>query len=346
MKRRQIGRTSLEVDALGFGAAQIGNLYSVVQDGEANEAVDAAWDAGLRYFDTAPHYGLGLSERRLGAALAGRPRDQFVVSTKVGRLLEPNPSPSGSDLGHGGFAVHDGLTRVYDYSRDGVLRSLESSLERLQLDRVDIVYVHDPDDHMDDAIGQAIPALVELRDAGVVGAIGAGMNFWPPLHRIVQESDVDVVMLAGRWTLLDRSGEPLLAECERRHVSVVAAAPFNSGILSRPWPAEGARFDYSAASPELLGRARTLAAICQDHRTSLPEAAMQFPLRHPAVACVVAGMRTAGQARSSVGFMQADIPEALWPRLDEVVTASPEVAPAEVGPAGIRAVETGPVETG
>jgi D-threo-aldose 1-dehydrogenase len=319
--RRQIGRTSLQVGALGFGAAQIGNLYRVVEDGAATEAVDAAWEAGLRYFDTAPHYGLGLSERRLGRALAGRPRSHFVVSTKVGRLLVPNPAPGGSDLGEGGFAVRDGLTRVYDYSRDGVLRSLESSLERLQLDRVDIVYVHDPDDFMDEAIGQAIPALVELRDAGVVGAIGAGMNFWPPLLRIVRETDVNVVMLAGRWTLLDRSGEPLLAECERRDVSVVAAAPFNSGILSRPWPADGAPFDYSAAPPDVLDRARTLAAVCQDHGTSLPEVAMQFPLRHPAVACVVAGMRTAAQAGSNVGFMRADIPGAVWPRLDEVLAA-------------------------
>jgi D-threo-aldose 1-dehydrogenase len=321
---RKIGRTPVEVDDLGFGAAQIGNLYTAVDDRTAEEAVEAAWDAGIRYFDTAPHYGLGLSERRLGRALAGRPRDEFVVSTKVGRLLEPNPSPDGSDLGAGGFAVPDNLTRVYDYSRDGVRRSVDSSLKRLGLERVDIAYVHDPDDYIDEAIDQAIPALVELRDAGVVGAIGAGMNFWSPLMRIVMETDVDAVMLAGRWTLLDRSGEPLLAECERRAVSVVAAAPFNSGLLSRPWPAEGAPFDYSAAPPEVLARARALAAICQEHGTTLPEVAMQFPLRHPAVACVVAGMRTAGQARSSAGYIRADIPETVWPRLDEVVTAAAE----------------------
>jgi D-threo-aldose 1-dehydrogenase len=324
MRRRKIGRTAVEVDELGFGAAQIGNLYTAVDDQTAEEAVDAAWAAGMRYFDSAPHYGLGLSERRLGRALAGRPRDEFVVSTKVGRLLTPNPSPGGSDLAAGGFAVPDELTRVYDYSGAGVRRSLDSSLERLELDRVDIVYVHDPDDHLDEAISQAIPALVELRDAGVVGAIGAGMNFWPPLLRIVKETDVDAVMLAGRWTLLDRSGEPLLAECERRHVSVVAAAPFNSGLLSRPWPAEDAHFDYSAASPEVLARARALATVCQEHGTTLPEAAMQFPLRHPAVACVVAGMRTAGQARSTAGYMRAEIPETVWPLLDEVVTAAVE----------------------
>ena len=322
MTLRKIGRTSVEVGALGFGGGQIGNLYAPVADETAAGAVSAAWDAGVRYFDTAPHYGLGLSERRLGLALAGRPRSEFVVSTKVGRLLVPNPSPGGTDIDDGGFAVPDDLARVYDYSRDGVRRSLDSSLERLQLDRVDIVYVHDPDDHMDDAIGQAIPALVELRDAGVVGAVGAGMNGWQPLLRIVKETDVDAVMLAGRWTLIDRSGQPLVEECERRQVSIVDAAPFNSGLLSRPWPADGARFNYQEAPADLLACARALATVCQEHGVTLPEAAIQFPLRHPAVASVVAGMRTAAHAQSSVAFMKAPVPDEVWPALDGVVTAA------------------------
>jgi D-threo-aldose 1-dehydrogenase len=321
---RKIGRTSVEVSDLGFGAAQIGNLYVEVDDATAHGAVDAAWAAGVRYFDTAPHYGLGLSEARLGAALASRPRDDFVVSTKVGRLLVPNPSPSGSDVAEAGFAVPDGLARVYDYSRDGVRRSLEASLARLQMDRVDIVYVHDPDDYLDVAISEAIPALAELRDAGLVGAIGAGMNFWPPLLRIVTEADVDVVMLAGRWTLIDRSGGPLLAECERRKVSVVAAAPFNSGLLARPWPPDGANFDYAPAPPGLLAQARSMATVCQEHGTTLPEVAMQFPLHHPAVASVVAGTRTSAQAVANSGFMRAKIPEAVWPALDEVYAAAVE----------------------
>jgi D-threo-aldose 1-dehydrogenase len=324
MNRRQIGGTAVEVGDLGFGAAQIGNLYTEVDDETARQAVDAAWTAGLRYFDTAPHYGLGLSERRLGAALAGRPREEFVVSTKAGRLLVPNPSPAGSDLADGGFAVPDLLTRVYDYSRDGVRRSVDASLERMQLDRVDIVYVHDPDDYMDLAIKEAIPALAELRDAGVIGAVGAGMNFWQPLMRIVKEAEVDAVMLAGRWTVMDRSGAPLLAECERRSISVIAAAPFNSGLLARPWPADGAYFNYLKATPDLLARARALATVCQDHGTTLPEVAMQFPLRHPAVANVVAGMRTAAQVGSSISFMRAEVPESVWPALDEVATAPAE----------------------
>jgi D-threo-aldose 1-dehydrogenase len=324
MKRRKIGGTSVEVGDLGFGAAQIGNLYTEVDDETARQAVDAAWTAGLRYFDTAPHYGLGLSEWRLGATLAGRPREEFVVSTKAGRLLVPNPSPAGSDLADGGFAVPDMLTRSYDYSRDGVRRSLDSSLERMQLDRVDIVYVHDPDDFMDQAIKEAIPALAELREAGVIGAVGAGMNFWQPLLRIVKEADVDAVMLAGRWTVMDRSGAPLLAECEKRNISVIAAAPFNSGLLARPWPADGAYFNYLKATPDLLARARALATVCQDHGTTLPEVAMQFPLRHLAVANVVAGMRTAAQVGSSVSFMQAEVPESVWPELDEVAAAPVE----------------------
>ena len=318
MKRRRVGSTRLEVSELGFGAASIGNLRAPVDDETAAATLRAAWDAGVRYFDTAPHYGLGLSERRLGAALAGLPRDEFVVSTKVGRLLVPNPSPTGSDLDNG-FAVPDDLTRARDYSRDGVLRSLESSLDRLGLDRVDIVYVHDPDEHLDEAIAGAVPALAELRDTGVVGAIGAGMNFWEPLLRIVRESDVDVVMLAGRWTLLDRSGEPLLAECLERGVSVVAAAVFNSGLLARSWPPDDALFNYGPAPQEVLARARALARVCQELGTTLPEAAARFGLRHPAVPSVVVGTASAGHVTLAAQRATAELPDRTWQALDEVV---------------------------
>ena len=228
MDRHKLGRTSVEVTALGFGAAPIGNLHAAISDEDAAAAVQAAWDGGIRYYDTAPHYGLGLSERRLGAALTGRARDEFVVSTKVGRLLVDNPSPTGSDLRSGGFDVPDTLTRQRDYSADGVRRSIESSLARLGLDRIDIALIHDPEDFMDDALNGAVPTLIEMREQGVIGAVGAGMNFWPPLLRFVEESDVDVVMVAGRWTLADRSATPLLAACEQRGVSVLAAAPINS----------------------------------------------------------------------------------------------------------------------
>lgn len=302
---------------MGFGAAPIGNLYRPIDDATASDAVTAAWDGEIRYFDTAPHYGLGLSERRLGSALRGRPRDQYVVSTKVGRLLEPNPSPTGSDLDAGGFAVPDSLIRLRDYSHDGVLRSIESSLGRLGLDRVDIVYVHDPEDHMDSATSEAIPALIELRDQGVIGAVGAGMNFVEPLRRFVAETDVDVLMVAGRWTLVDQSAERLLADCQGANVAVVAAAPFNSGLLARPRPAADARFDYDTAPEDVLEAARSCARACERRGIELPVAAIQFPLRHPAVASVVTGMRTQAQVDGNISWMSARIDERLWTELPD-----------------------------
>jgi D-threo-aldose 1-dehydrogenase len=315
MLTRRLGRTEVSVTALGFGAAPIGNLYSPLTDEDAYAAIETAWNGGVRYFDTAPHYGLGLSEERLGAALAGRPRAQFAVSTKVGRLLQRNPVPTGSDLAAGGFAVPDTLIRTPDYTRDGVLRSLEASLKRLRLDRVDVVYVHDPDDHMDQAIHEALPALADLRDQGVVGAIGAAMNTVAPLTRIVAEADVDVLMVAGRWTLLDRTAEPLLDACVARDVSVVAAAPFNSGLLAHRWPPDDAYFDYGPAPTPILEHARDLARVCSRHGTTLPHAAIQFPLRHPAVASVVTGVRTRAQMQSALDWSAADIPEHLWTKV-------------------------------
>ena len=318
-QRRPVGPRGLLLPRLGLGTAPLGNLYRAVDDDTARAVLDTAWDLGVRHFDTAPHYGLGLAERRLGAALAGRPRDQVVVSTKVGRLLRPNPHPSGSDLAHV-FDVPDDLLRVRDYSADGVRRSLEESLERLGLDRVDVVYVHDPDDHLDQAIAEAVPALAALRDEGVVGAVGAGMNQWPALRRVVRESDVDVVMLAGRWTLLDRSGLPLLESCAERGVAVVAAAPYNSGILATDHPRADAPFDYGPAGPELVARAQELAALAAAHGTRLPYAALQFPPRHPSVAAVVAGAADERQVAALAEGARATVPPAFW----DAVTDTPD----------------------
>lgn len=317
MNRRQLGRTSLSVTELGFGAAPIGNLYTAVDDETAAATVDAAWSAGVRYFDTAPHYGLGLAERRLGAALRGRPRAEYIISTKVGRLLLTNPDPTGTDLA-AGFDVPDTWARARDYSRDGALRSLETSLRRLSLDRVDIALVHDPDEpyQLDQTIAETIPTLAELRGQGVIAAVGAAMNHWQPLLRIVTEADVDTIMIAGRWTLLDRSAEPLLDVCADRGVAVLSAAPFNSGLLAHTWPPDDATHDYLPAPAKLLARARAYAEICQRHGGQLPAAALQFPLRHTQVAAVVAGIRTPGQARVDADGMSADFSPAAWEALD------------------------------
>ena len=316
MQQHPIGTTAAAVTALGFGGASAGNLYTETTGEEATAAVDCAWAGGIRYFDTAPHYGLGLSERRLGAALRHRPREVFVISTKVGRMLEPNPRPAGSDLAAGGFAVPDTLRRRFDFSAAAVRRSLEGSLGRLGLDRADLVYVHDPDDHVDEAIAGAIPELIRMREEGLVSAVGVGMNQWQAPLRMVRETGIDLVMLAGRWTLLDRSGQPLVNECAARGVAVVAAAPFNSGLLARAWPGDGAYFDYGPATPQVLARARALAGICQRHGVSLPDAAIQFPLRHPAVVSVVAGMRSGEEVASTLARFATVVPDDAWTELD------------------------------
>ncbi|GGJ40414.1 aldo/keto reductase [Streptomyces brasiliensis] len=316
MTRRRLGRTTVEVTDLGFGAASLGNLYRATTDAEAEAALDAALDAGLTYFDTAPHYGLGLSERRIGRCLRGVPRDRFVVSTKVGRLLDPNPRPTGSDLASGGFDVPDDFVRRFDFTADGVRRSLDESLQRLGLDRVDMVFVHDPDDQAQEAVTQAVPALVELREQGVIGAIGVGMNQWQVPMRMVRETDIDVVMLAGRWTLLDRSGQALLDACLDRGVSVVAAAPYNSGLLAKNRPDANAYFNYQQAPGKLLERVGAMADVCERFGVRLPDAATQFPLRHPAVASVVAGLRSPAQVEQFVARRRATVPEAAWTALE------------------------------
>jgi len=223
---------------LGLGCAQLGNLYRSMSDETATEIVEAAWTHGIRYFDTAPHYGLGLSERRLGAALAGRPRDEYVLSTKVGRLLEENPAYAGERDTAAGFDVPATLVRRLDYSRDGVLRSLESSMDRLGVDRIDIAFVHDAENHVEEALAGAIPALIELREQGVLNGVGLGMNYADVLAEFIRRSDVDTVMVAGRYTLLEQPAlDELLPLCVSRGVSVMAAGVFNSGILASPKPA-------------------------------------------------------------------------------------------------------------
>jgi D-threo-aldose 1-dehydrogenase len=310
-----LGRTGTAVTRLSLGAAPLGNLLTAVGDEQALATVDAAWAAGVRCFDTAPHYGLGLSERRLGAALRERPRDRYTVSTKVGRLLLPVRGRVGDDLEHG-FAVPATHRRVWDFSADGVRRSIEDSLVRLGLDRIDIVYLHDPDDHEDEAFADGYPALERLRAEGVVGAIGAGMNQARMLDRFVRETDVDVVMLAGRYSLLDQTALPdLLPNAARRGVSVVVGGVFNSGLLADPKP--GATFDYAPASADRLERALALKAVCDRFAVPLRAAAVQFPLAHPAVAAVMVGARSAAEVRDAAAMCDAGIPAGLWTALRE-----------------------------
>ena len=316
-------RAGLSLTELGFGGAPIGNMFQAVTDDEAAETVQAAWDAGVRYFDTAPHYGLGLSERRLGKALAAYPRDEFVVSTKVGRLLEPAASATGPDPE--GFVVLATHRRVRDYSRDGVLRSIEGSCERLGLDRIDLVLIHDPDDHAREAFGEAAPTLSQLRSEGVIGAYGAGMNQSAMLTRFVRETDVDVVMLAGRYTLLDQAaGHDLLPAALDRGVGVINAGIFNSGLLAQPRPQPGARYQYASAPTELVDRAARMAEVCEQFGIDLPCAAAAFAARHPAIVSVVVGLRTPRQVRELVARWEHDVPPKLWATL-----AERELLPAE-----------------
>ncbi|MFF3850523.1 aldo/keto reductase [Streptomyces sp. NPDC002328] len=311
MQQRKIQNTSVSLTELGFGASVIGNLYRVTPVDDATAAVDAAWEAGLRYFDTAPHYGLGLSERRLGAALRGRPRDAYVISSKVGRLLVPNERPQGVDSE--GFVVRDDLRRQWDFSRDGVLRSIENTLERTGLDRLDVVYLHDPDDHWRQAAEEAMPTLAELRDQGVIGAIGAGMNQSAMLARFLRETAADVVMLAGRYTLLDQSAlDDVLPAARELGKSVVAVGVFNSGLLSQDRPAEGMKYDYRDAPPDLVARARAIAAVCKGHGTTLPAAAITFPYTHPSIINVTLGMRTPDQVIRNVKLQDQRVPDGLW----------------------------------
>jgi D-threo-aldose 1-dehydrogenase len=314
MKTATLGGTGVRVTELSFGAAGIGNLYRPITDEAALAAVDAAWDAGIRTFDTAPHYGLGLSERRLGAALRDRPRDTYTVSTKVGRLLEPNPQGGrGDDLAHG-FAVSDTHRRVWDFSAEGVLRSLEASLQRLGLDRVDVALLHDPDDHADQAMREAYPALERLRDEGVIGAIGVGMNQCALPARFLRETDIDVVLLAGRYTLLEQQGlAEVLPEAAARGRSVIIGGVFNSGLLIAPEP--GAMYDYTPAPQPVLDRALRLKAVTERHGVPLRTAALHFPSGHPAVASVLTGARSADEVRDTVDQLRRPVPAALWDEL-------------------------------
>ena len=295
---------------VGFGGAPIGNLFTEVTDADAAAAVETAWECGWRHFDVAPHYGLGLAERRLGAALRDKPRDDYVLSSKAGRLLVDAGTPKQDD---DGYAVTSTLRRRWDFSRDGIRRSIDDSLERLGTDRLDIVYLHDPDDHFGPALETGFPALAELRDEGVVGAIGSGMNQSAMPAEFVRRVDLDVILLAGRYSVLDHDAlDDVLPACVDNDVQVVAAGVFNSGLLADDRPRPGATFDYAPARTELVARANAIADVCAANGVTLPAVALRFPLAHPAVAGVVVGCRDAAEVRRNAELATTPIPAQVW----------------------------------
>jgi D-threo-aldose 1-dehydrogenase len=313
MEHRRIGSTGVEVGRLALGGAPLAGLYQAVTDDQAERTVRRALEQGIRYVDTAPHYGAGRSEQLIGQALAQRPRSSFAVSTKVGRRLRPRPPTEPPD--DAGFAAEPAYKREWDWSRDGIRRTLSESLDRLGLDRVDVAYLHDPDDHEDQVYAEAYPALVRLRDEGVVTAIGAGMNQTAMLTRFAERLDIDVVLCAGRYTLLDRSArEDLLPTCLERSISVIVGGVFNSGLLADP--NLGAAYDYAPAPPDLVGRARQLRDACAAHGVALRAAALQFPLRHPAVTSVLVGCRSPEEVDDNVASLGRPIPDSLWDELN------------------------------
>ena len=295
--RKRVGRTRLEVPVLGLGCAPLGGLYAPVPEGDALATVRLCLESGVSFFDTAPFYGEGLSERRAGAALTGVPRDEYVLATKVGRLVLP-----------------EGGVR-FDFSRDGVLRSVEESLGRLGLDRVDVLHIHDADRHYREALEGAFPALAELRRQGVIGAVGAGMNQWEMLADFARDADFDCFLLAGRYTLLEQGAlEEFLPLCLEREIGVFLGGVYNSGVLASG-AVPGAKYNYADAPPEVLERVRRLQEVCEHHGVPLNVAALQFPLAHPAVTSVVIGARSSAEMGANMGALREPIPAELWAEL-------------------------------
>lgn len=309
---RPLGSSGVTVPPLGLGTAPLGNLYRAVPDAEAHATVAAALEAGCAYLDTAPHYGLGRAEERLGAALRGVDRGSYVLSTKVGRRLRP--LAPGEEVDGQGFADPPPRAREWDLTRDGIRATLEASLERLGTDAVEIVFLHDVEGREAEVHATAFPALAELRAEKMVRAIGFGMNHSDVLARFVADLDVDVVLCAGRWTLLERTAyDDLLPVCARRGTSVVVGGVYNSGLLADPVP--GAPYNYSPAPPHLVARARAIGAVCDRFGVPLRAAALRFPFGHPSVAAAVVGAASPQQARENAELFRSDIPDGLWSAL-------------------------------
>lgn len=313
-----------DLGPLGLGGGPLGNLFYAVSDEQAHDTVAAAWDAGVRYFDTAPFYGLGLAERRLGAALRGRPRAEYAVSTKVGRLLVPT-GPGHPDRAPGVFDVPGDREVRWDFSADGVRRSLAESLDRLGLDRVDVLLLHDPDEHWRQAVEEAYPALAAMRDEGVVGAIGVGMNQTRMLADFVRYTDVDVVLAAGHYTLLDQeAADELIPLCAERGVAVVAGALFHAGLLATEGYEPVRVPGYQEVDEALWRKATGIGEVCRRYGVPLAAAAMRFPLGHPSVRSVVVGCHAPAEVVTDVTAFRADIPADFWLQLSEKGLVRPD----------------------
>ncbi|MGF3056228.1 aldo/keto reductase [Microbacterium sp. YY-01] len=303
---------------LGYGAANVGNLFRELSDEQAWDILETAWQSGIRYFDTAPHYGLGLSERRLGAFLQTKPRDEFIVSTKVGRLLRPNPHDDGGLDTDNDFVVRTELRREWDFTEQGIRTSIAESCEQLGLDYVDIAYLHDPERHsLEQALAEALPALQTLRAENTVAQIGVGSMVSEALAASVRRADLDIIMVAGRYTLLEQpAAAEVLPACDETGTGIVAASVFNSGLLAREAPNREDRYEYGRVPEPLWNRLLRITDICARYSVPLPAAAMQFPLLAPAVRSVVVGGSRPEHLRSNADYAALVIPDDLWRELE------------------------------
>jgi len=325
---RSLGRSGIALPVMGFGCAPLGGMLAPTSQDDALATLQCAWDLGLRHFDVAPQYGHGLAEHRLGLGLRDKPRDAWLLSTKIGRLLRPRRTDSSPPAMWVGALPFD---LVFDYSYDATLRSLEDSLQRLGLEHIDMVMIHDVSlkwhglsvgTRFHEAMGGAHRALVHLRDQGVIRAFGAGLNDTVTATRFVEEGDLDYVMIAGRYTLLDQSAQDtLLPACTRRGVGVMMAGPFNSGILAAGC-ATAATYHYNPPPPEVVQAVRRLEAIAQRYAVPLQAAALQFPLAHPAVTSVVAGFRQPGEVQQAAAWLAQPIPEDFWCEVRAAIVSS------------------------
>jgi D-threo-aldose 1-dehydrogenase len=315
----------LSFTELGFGAAPLGNLYRSHSNKDANATLEAAWKAGMRYYDTAPLYGLGLSETRLNTFLRDKKRSEYIISTKVGRILEVCKPPERSGIGK--FFNTPSRREIFDYSYDGFMRSFEFSFERLGLDSIDILLVHDcdifthgskaaSDAHIKTLMKSGYKALIKLRDEKVIKAFGAGVNEWQVCQTLAEQGDFDLFLLAGRYTLLEQeqSLNSFLPLCEKRGIGVILGGPYNSGILATG-PRKGAFYNYDPAPKHILERVAKIEAVCRANKVKLPQAALRFPLTHPAVVSVVAGAVSPKEVALNVEAMRIKIPKALWKQL-------------------------------